>query len=407
MSGPPGLGKTTLAHVVARHAGYDVLEVNASDDRNAATVEGRIRDAIEAGSGLRSRGKPTCVIVDEVDGAAGGSEHGFVRSLVKLAQDVPARKRGDSVTPPKLLRRPIICICNDLYAPALRPLRQIARIVRFRKAQPLLVVNRLRDVCRRESIDMPDARALNALVEITNADVRSCLNTLQFVASKAIGSAVTEKVIREAAMGAKETGGGGGGGGASLQAIWHDLFVPPTTNRNKQRLGAETGKFVNRLAFAIQAAGDMDKIAQGCFEHYPNLKPIDTSLGNLIKIHDWLHFFDSLSGRVGRHQEFELMAYMPYGVVPWYTHMAAPANNGRPAEYPKADFDCYQQTTVNKEIADALAASLPPTLRGLYTPDHVLIELAPVLMRIISPNLKPVSRDECSRQGLFADKRVA
>lgn len=29
LSGPPGLGKTTLAHVVACHAGYDVMEINA------------------------------------------------------------------------------------------------------------------------------------------------------------------------------------------------------------------------------------------------------------------------------------------------------------------------------------------------------------------------------------------
>ena len=27
LCGPPGLGKTTLAHVVARHAGYNVVEV--------------------------------------------------------------------------------------------------------------------------------------------------------------------------------------------------------------------------------------------------------------------------------------------------------------------------------------------------------------------------------------------
>ena len=33
LSGPPGLGKTTLAHVAARHAGYNVVEINASDDR--------------------------------------------------------------------------------------------------------------------------------------------------------------------------------------------------------------------------------------------------------------------------------------------------------------------------------------------------------------------------------------
>lgn len=29
LCGPPGLGKTTLAHVIARHAGYSVVEMNA------------------------------------------------------------------------------------------------------------------------------------------------------------------------------------------------------------------------------------------------------------------------------------------------------------------------------------------------------------------------------------------
>jgi chromosome transmission fidelity protein 18 len=33
------------------------------------------------------------------------------------------------------LLRPIICICNDLYAPALRPLRDVARVFVFRKPQ--------------------------------------------------------------------------------------------------------------------------------------------------------------------------------------------------------------------------------------------------------------------------------
>jgi len=33
LSGPPGLGKTTLAHIAARHAGYNVVEINASDER--------------------------------------------------------------------------------------------------------------------------------------------------------------------------------------------------------------------------------------------------------------------------------------------------------------------------------------------------------------------------------------
>lgn len=29
LSGPPGLGKTTLAHIIAKHAGYNVVEMNA------------------------------------------------------------------------------------------------------------------------------------------------------------------------------------------------------------------------------------------------------------------------------------------------------------------------------------------------------------------------------------------
>src|SRR5438045_6725585 len=34
ISGPPGIGKTTSAHLVARLEGYDILEYNASDTRN-------------------------------------------------------------------------------------------------------------------------------------------------------------------------------------------------------------------------------------------------------------------------------------------------------------------------------------------------------------------------------------
>lgn len=37
LSGPPGLGKTTLAHIAGRHAGYNIVEINASDERSPDT----------------------------------------------------------------------------------------------------------------------------------------------------------------------------------------------------------------------------------------------------------------------------------------------------------------------------------------------------------------------------------
>jgi len=44
----------------------------------------------------------------------------------------PAGRRARSRAAAQPLLRPIIAICNDLYAPALRPLRTVARVVQFR-----------------------------------------------------------------------------------------------------------------------------------------------------------------------------------------------------------------------------------------------------------------------------------
>lgn len=39
ISGPPGIGKTTSAHLMAKMAGYSPIELNASDTRSKKLVE--------------------------------------------------------------------------------------------------------------------------------------------------------------------------------------------------------------------------------------------------------------------------------------------------------------------------------------------------------------------------------
>ncbi|KFP92771.1 Chromosome transmission fidelity protein 18, partial [Haliaeetus albicilla] len=69
LCGPPGLGKTTLAHVIAKHAGYNAVEMNASDDRSPEVFKTRIEAATQMKSVLGANEKPNCLIIDEIDGA--------------------------------------------------------------------------------------------------------------------------------------------------------------------------------------------------------------------------------------------------------------------------------------------------------------------------------------------------
>lgn len=79
LCGRPGLGKTTLAHVVARHAGYNVIEMNASDERTAQSFRNKIEDSLSMQPLLGAgESRPNCLIIDEIDGAPAVSRHTYI-----------------------------------------------------------------------------------------------------------------------------------------------------------------------------------------------------------------------------------------------------------------------------------------------------------------------------------------
>ena len=53
----------------------------------------------------------------------------------------------------------------------------------------------------------------------------------------------------------------------------------------------------------------------------------------------------------------------------------------------------YVKRTAHQEIADTLRKSLPLNLKALFTGPSITAELAPLLLRIISPDLKPVRHE--------------
>ena len=123
-----------------------------------------------------------------IDGALGGSEgKGAIQALLNIInagggaaggggggggggkrdkEDTGDGKSFDSskkkAKGPGPLMRPIIAICNDLYAPALRPLRDVAKV--FKITPPLngRLNSRLREVCLAQKLSF-DTRAVGAL----------------------------------------------------------------------------------------------------------------------------------------------------------------------------------------------------------------------------------------------------
>jgi chromosome transmission fidelity protein 18 len=62
------------------------------------------------------------------------------------------KKRQKKQQGPGLLLRPIICICNDLYVPSLRQLRQVALSISFPPTLPHKLASRLLEVSSTEMV---------------------------------------------------------------------------------------------------------------------------------------------------------------------------------------------------------------------------------------------------------------
>merc|ERR1711933_222936 len=128
LSGPPGLGKTTLAHVAAMHSGYRPAEINASDDRAGDNFKNRVNQTLTNQNANDKR--PNCLILDEIDGISAPSAQYLIRRVTaKKAKLSDGDKKKKKDIPP--LVRPIIAICNDPFVPALRELREHTLILYF------------------------------------------------------------------------------------------------------------------------------------------------------------------------------------------------------------------------------------------------------------------------------------
>ncbi|PGH05774.1 replication factor C subunit 1 [Blastomyces parvus] len=169
--GPPGIGKTTAAHLVAKLENYDVVESNASDTRSKSLVETGLRGVLDttslqgyfSGEGKRveSGKKNLVLIMDEVDGMSAG-DRGGVGALAAVA---------------KKTRIPMILICNERRLPKMRPFDSVTFDLQFRRPTVEQIRARLSTICFREGLKIPP-QVLDNLIQGTHADIRQVINML-------------------------------------------------------------------------------------------------------------------------------------------------------------------------------------------------------------------------------------
>uniref|UniRef100_A0A5F8HD61 Chromosome transmission fidelity protein 18 homolog n=1 Tax=Monodelphis domestica TaxID=13616 RepID=A0A5F8HD61_MONDO len=407
LCGPPGLGKTTLAHVIARHAGYSVVEMNASDDRSPEVFKTRIEAATQMESVLGAKGKPNCLIIDEIDGAPTPSIN-VLLSIINRKDVGETETTGGAAGGGKkrkkeggLLMRPIICICNDQYTPSLRQLKQQAFLLQFPQTLPSRLVQRLNEISLRQGMKA-DTGTLMMLCEKTENDIRSCINTLQFLYGQG-QKELSSRMVQTMSIGLKDQKKG-------LFSIWQEIFQLPKIQR--QRIGQDlflpdqalldgdsgprgrgplhtSSQRFHHILHITTSTGDHEKVAQGLYDNFLNMKLKDSTLNSVCTAMDWLIFEDILDQAVRHGQNFQLMRYFPF--LPVAFHLLFAANSVPRISYPNSQHEALNKTNQTQNLIMSLVSGVTPAARSRAAPQSLILEALCLLLDIISPKLRPVS----------------
>jgi replication factor C large subunit len=158
--GPPGTGKTTTVHLVAKEMGLQLVELNASDSRTKEKLSRKLGEALTSTSLF---GGTSLIFLDEVDGLAGRADYGavdFIKDAVKKSES------------------PVVMAANDSESDEVKKLGSVTSKIVFRRPEPAEVVSRLEKISQRERLSVSKDQ-IAKIAEAANGDFRAAINFLQ------------------------------------------------------------------------------------------------------------------------------------------------------------------------------------------------------------------------------------
>jgi chromosome transmission fidelity protein 18 len=153
----------------------------------------------------------------------------------------------------------------------------------------------------------------------------------------------------------------------------------------------DSNKYLGRLTNAVMSNGEIERIMQGCFESFPSMRFHDVALSKFCQMSEWLEFYDMLNHRTNDKHEYELYKYLPYPIVNFHRFFAGSSSQEHRVEYPRIEYEVFSTKKSYENLIAIFLSGIHVSKRRYLNRDMIANELVPLLMPIISPELKPVS----------------
>ncbi len=157
--GPPGIGKTTIAYLVAKQFGYDMIGLNASDVRSKSRLNEILMPVLGNVSVL---GTPM-IFVDEVDGIHGRGDYGGASALVDILKEPTV---------------PIVLAANNDDSDKMKSIKKVVKTIQFKKIPPRLLRVYLENILKKQNAKLSPG-SLIKVIDKSKGDIRSMINLTQ------------------------------------------------------------------------------------------------------------------------------------------------------------------------------------------------------------------------------------